>query len=239
MIAYPSSPDLRAIDFKEGVILLVDKPAGWTSFDVVNKIRYRLKRITASKQIKVGHGGTLDPLATGLLIIATGKKTKQLPIYIEEGKAYTGTLFLGATTPSYDAETVPDALYDISTITPERIETARQQLTGEIYQAPPMFSAIKVDGKPLYQRAREGQTLEVPLRKVVIRSFLLSRIALPEIDFEVECSKGTYIRSLVHDFGKLLDAGAYLQRLVRIRSGAFSLSDAWQLDALIQQLDAV
>ena len=227
---------LSKIDFLEGTILLVNKPLRWTSFDVVNKIRYRLRNLYKIKNIKVGHGGTLDPMATGLIIIATGKMTKQLQSFLDMQKAYTGTFFLGATTPSYDSETEPDEYFETDHITTEMIEAARQKFMGVQYQVPPMFSAIKVDGQPLYIKAREGQKLEIEPRKVEIFDFKLDRIDLPEIDFDVSCSKGTYIRSLAYDFGKALGSGAYLKSLVRTRSGEFLLKDAWELEDLIAKL---
>lgn len=227
---------LSKIDFLEGTILLVNKPLHWTSFDVVNKIRYKLRNIYKIKNIKVGHGGTLDPMATGLIIIATGKMTKQLQSFLDMKKAYTGTFFIGATTPSYDSETTPDEYFDIDHITPESVETARRKFLGIQYQIPPMFSAIKVDGQPLYIKAREGEKLEIEPRKVEILDFKLDRIDLPEIDFDVACSKGTYIRSLAYDFGKALGSGAYLKSLVRTRSGDFLLENAWELDDLIEKM---
>ncbi|MEM8909359.1 MAG: tRNA pseudouridine(55) synthase TruB [Bacteroidota bacterium] len=224
-------------DFQAGALLLVDKPKDWTSFDVVNKIRYRLKQLLGVKKIKVGHAGTLDPMATGLLLICTGKMTKQVSKYQGLPKTYTGTLCLGATTPSYDAETEIDQNFSIEHIDPELIEQARQQFLGAIQQIPPMFSAIKVDGQPLYKKARKGITVEVKARPVEIFRFDLLNQSLPEIDFEVECSKGTYIRSLAHDFGKALRSGAYLNRLCRTHIGEYALKDAWQLDELIAFLE--
>jgi tRNA pseudouridine55 synthase len=224
-------------DFKEGAMLLVDKPKGWTSFDVVNKIRYKLKFKLGVKKIKVGHSGTLDPMATGLLIICTGKYTKKLEGYQNLTKIYTGTMTLGASTPSFDAETEIDASYPTDHITEELIQSARQQFLGDLEQVPPIFSAIKVDGQPLYKKARKGIKVEIKPRPVHIYRFDLQRIATPEIDFIVKCSKGTYIRSLAHDFGKALKSGAYLSALCRTQIGDFKLSDAWNIDDLIEHIE--
>lgn len=223
-------------DFKEGALLLVDKPKGWTSFDVVNKIRYTLKFKLGIKKIKVGHSGTLDPMATGLLIICTGKSTKKLEDLQNLTKVYTGTMTLGASTPSFDAETEIDGTYPTDHITPDLINLAKQQFLGDIEQVPPIFSAIKVDGEPLYKKARKGLTVEIKSRPVHIYQFEIQRIEIPEVDFEVKCSKGTYIRSLAHDFGKALKSGAYLSALCRTQIGDFKLSDAWKLEALIDHI---
>lgn len=224
-------------DFINGATLLVDKPAGWTSFDVVNKIRYKLKQRLGLKKIKVGHSGTLDPMATGLLIICTGKATKKLLEYQGYEKTYTGRLRLGATTPSYDSETEIDETFPVTHITPDLLETARLKLTGPQDQVPPVFSAIKVDGQPLYKRARKGEKVAVEARQVIIHSFDLSKIDIPDVEFSVHCSKGTYIRSLVYDFGSLLDSGAYLTALRRTTIGPFDLKNAWQLEDLIEALE--
>ena len=226
-----------AFNFVEGEVLLVDKPKEWTSFDVVNKIRNRIRNVFHLKKIKVGHAGTLDPMATGLLIICTGKDTRRLQDFQDLPKAYAGTLLLGATTPSYDAETAVDATYPTAHITPELLEKARQQFLGPIKQLPPMFSAIKVDGQPLYKKARKGEVVEVEPRKVEIYSFELTRIALPEVDFVVRCSKGTYIRSLVYDLGKALHSGAYLTALCRTAIGPYHVDKAWQLDDLVHRIE--
>lgn len=228
---------LPKYDFLAGAMLLVNKPKGWTSFDVVNKIRYKLKNYLQAKDIKVGHAGTLDPMATGLLIICTGKATKQLNDYQNLPKEYTGTMTLGASTPSYDAEIEIDQFFPTDHITPELIEVARRQFIGNITQIPPMFSAIKVDGQPLYKRARKGETIKIEPRPVSIYEFELTRIALPEMDFRVSCSKGTYIRSLAHDFGKALKSGAYLSVLCRTRIGGYPLQDAWDLEKLLDYIE--
>ena len=216
---------LKEFDFAAGELLLVNKPYQWTSFDVVGKLRNAFKPL----KLKVGHAGTLDPLATGLLIICTGKMTKQIDTFQAEEKEYTGTMILGATTPSYDMETEPDATFSISNISDEQIRTAATQFIGEIQQYPPAHSAVKIDGERLYEKARRGEEVERRLRNVTISEFEITRIALPEIDFRVVCSKGTYIRSLIHDFGAALNNGAYLSGLKRTRSGNYTIADAWEV----------
>jgi tRNA pseudouridine55 synthase len=236
MMQETEPPSLQNLDFQAGTTLLVDKPQGWTSFDVVNKIRHRLKRITGIKRIKVGHAGTLDPLATGLLIICTGKFTKKLTDFQGLDKEYTGTFRFGGTTPSYDAETEVDQEFPYEHITQEALEAARQQFVGTIQQIPPMFSAIKVDGQPLYKRARKGEKIEIKARTVHLYEFDLTEVSLPEVSFRLRCSKGTYVRSLAHDMGQVLDSGAYLTALRRTQVGPFRIEDAWDLEALIDQL---
>ncbi len=229
---------LPQYDFQRGAMLLVDKPKGWTSFDVVNKIRSKIRYQLGIKKIKVGHSGTLDPMATGLLIICTGKFTKKINELQGLSKEYTGTITLGATTPSYDAETEIDATYPTEQITEELIEQARQQFLGDLEQIPPMFSAIKVDGQPLYKKARKGQVVEVKARPVTIHAFDIQEVELPEVDFRVACSKGTYIRSLAYDFGKALRSGGYLSRLRRTQVGDFHIKDAWNLEELVQHIES-
>ncbi len=228
--------DIAQYNFLGGATLLVNKPKGWTSFDVVNKIRYHLKKKLGVKNIKVGHAGTLDPMATGLLIICTGKATKNLADFQGLDKEYTGTLHLGATTPSYDAETEVDETFPTAHLTPELLEQARHQFIGDLQQVPPMYSAIKVGGQPLYKKARKGETMDIQARPVHIYAFDLTAIALPDVDFRVHCSKGTYIRSLAYDFGKTLHSGAYLAALCRTRVGDFKLEDAWEVEAFIHQI---
>lgn len=223
--------------FIEGSCLLVDKPTGWTSFDVVNKIRSSLKFNLGIKKIKVGHAGTLDPLATGLLIICTGKFTKKLADYQGLTKEYVGTFTFGETTPSYDAETEPDASYPTEHITPKMLEKTRKKFLGKLEQLPPMYSAIKVDGQPLYKKARKGEKVEVMPRKVKIFEFELTDVQMPHVKFRVKCSKGTYIRSLAHDFGKALGSGAYLSSLRRTKVGDFKVEDAWDLENLIDRIE--
>ena len=216
-------------DFAGGELLLINKPYRWTSFDVVGKLRNSFKPL----KLKVGHAGTLDPLATGLLIVCTGKMTKQIDTFQAEEKEYTGTMILGATTPSYDMETEPDQQFDISAITEDAIHAATAQFTGDIQQYPPAHSAIKVDGERLYEKARRGEEVELKARNVTISEFEITRIELPEVDFRVVCSKGTYIRSLVNDFGKSLNNGGYLSGLRRTRSGNFKIEDAWEIMELV------
>lgn len=223
-------------NFQEGAMLLVDKPLEWTSFDVVNKIRYALRKALGVRKIKVGHAGTLDPLATGLLIICTGKMTKKIDSYQALYKVYDGVIKLGATTDSYDAETPESEQFSIDGITDTHLQQAAQGFVGEIQQVPPMFSAVKVDGQPLYKKARKGQKVAVKARTVTIHDFKLTNIELPSIDFEVSCSKGTYIRSLAHEFGQSLNNGAYLTKLRRTHIGEYALSDAWNLEALIEHI---
>jgi tRNA pseudouridine55 synthase len=204
----------------EGRILLIDKPFRWTSFDVVNKLRYVLKIK------KIGHAGTLDPLATGLLIICVGRMTKRIEEYMGLEKEYTGTLVLGQTTPSHDLETEVSAAQDISRITREMILEASRSFVGEISQLPPMHSAIRVGGKRAYSFARKGNDVELKPRNVEVREFEITDVRLPEVDFRIVCSKGTYIRSIVRDMGTTLGVGAYLAALRRTRIGTFSIDDA-------------
>ena len=233
----PEDNPLPAYDFLAGATLLIDKPQGWTSFDVVNKVRYKLKHLLKVKKIKVGHAGTLDPMATGLLILCTGKFTKKLTQFQGLPKTYTGTMQMGSVTPSYDAETEVSERFPIDHIDKGLLEGARKKFVGDIEQVPPMFSAIKVNGQPLYKKARKGEQLEIEPRPVHIYDFDLTRVELPEIDFSVSCSKGTYIRSLAYDFGKALESGAYLTALRRTSVGEFRLEDAWQLDQLLDYID--
>jgi tRNA pseudouridine55 synthase len=216
-------------DFTEGQLLLVNKPYNWTSFDVVGKIRNSFKPL----KLKVGHAGTLDPLATGLLIICTGKMTKQIDTFQAQEKEYTGTMVLGETTPSYDMETESDQKFDIGHISEDEIRATCAQFVGDIQQYPPAHSAIKIDGERLYEKARRGEDVELRLRNVTITEFEITAIALPEINFRVVCSKGTYIRSLVNDFGKALNNGAYLSKLRRTRSGDYKVDDAWEVMELV------
>jgi len=222
---------MTAEDYLNGQLILMDKPLNWTSFQVVNKLRWLIRHRYKLKKIKVGHAGTLDPLATGLLIICTGKFTKKINDYQAQHKEYSGTITLGATTPSYDLETEFDESFDISNITDEMIEVTRQQFIGHIEQKPPVFSALKKEGKRLYEYARKGESIDIPLRKVHISVFEITQIALPNINFRVCCSKGTYIRSLAHDFGKLLKNGAHLSALRRTGIGDFSINSSISIEA--------
>jgi tRNA pseudouridine55 synthase len=213
-------------DFKKGQVLLIDKPLHWTSFQVVNKIRWHIRKKYHIKKIKVGHAGTLDPLATGLLIICTGKFTKKIETYQAQTKEYTGEITLGATTPSYDLETKINETFSITHITKESVYETAKLFIGEIEQKPPIFSAIKKDGKKLYELAREGKTTEIKTRKITIEAFEITKINFPKVSFRVTCSKGTYIRSLAFDFGKALNSGGYLSQLRRTKIGDFSVVNA-------------
>ena len=213
-------------DFESGVVLLINKEINWTSFDVVKKIKNLLKEKFRFKKIKVGHAGTLDPLATGLLVICTGKSTKMISEIQNQKKEYTGELTMGATTPSYDLETEIDHRYDISNISEKDISSKTKLFIGEVSQKPPIFSAIKVKGERLYEKARRGEKINIKKRKITVYNFKLTKILLPKINFIIECSKGTYIRSIAHDFGKSLNNGAHLSKLVRTKIGEFDLKDA-------------
>lgn len=222
------------IDFVEGDVLLVNKPLEWTSFDAINKIKCLIKHHLGLKKTKVGHAGTLDPLATGLLIVCVGKFTKKIDDYQAQEKEYTGTFVLGKTTPSSDLETKIDAEYPTEHINEELINSMIPKFIGEIDQTPPLFSAKKIHGERAYELARRGENIELPSRKIEITRFEITRIELPEIDFKVVCSKGTYIRALARDFGKALQSGAYLKALCRTRIGEFKLEDAYSLDDIEQ-----
>ncbi len=229
---------MDAEDFKNGQVLLIDKPLNWTSFQVVNKLRWAIRKKFGLKKIKVGHAGTLDPLATGLLVICTGKRTKTIEKLQAETKEYTGRLRLGETTPSYDLETSVDKRWPLEHITTEMIQAATEEFLGKIEQTPPIFSAVKQDGVRLYERARKGEKVEVKKRVVEIFEFEITGIDMPEVDFRVRCSKGTYIRSLAHDFGKKLGSGAHLTRLRRTRSGDFDVDDAETIEGFLNRLDS-
>jgi|SRR6476661_5683195 len=221
-----SKKALADFDFETGEVLLLDKPLTWSSFDVVRKVKNTL-RIK-----KIGHAGTLDPLATGLLILCTGKKTKEIDLIQAQEKEYTGTFRLGETTPSFDLETPVDSTRPYAHLTQEELQAAVQQFVGSIQQTPPLFSAVKVDGKRAYELARTGQVAEIKAKTIEIKAFELTRIALPDVDFRVVCTKGTYIRSLARDLGEALGCGAHLSKLVRTRIGEYQLADAWTMDDL-------
>ena len=210
--------------FEEGCVILIDKPLQWTSFDVIKKIRYLIK------VKKVGHAGTLDPLASGLLIICTGKFTKKVNEYMSQEKEYTGSFTLGAVTPTYDLESEPGDFVSIEHITPDMIHQATKLFTGEILQLPPVHSAIKIKGKRVYEMARRGEEVILEPRKILISVFEITGIALPLVNFRVVCTTGTYIRSLAFDFGKALGCGAYLSSLCRTRIGAYRLEDALSIE---------
>ena len=225
-------------NFEEGETLLFNKPLHWTSFDVVNKVRQVLKNYTGQKKLKVGHAGTLDPLATGLLLICTGKMTKKIDGFQGQEKEYTGTLLLGATTPSFDLETEVDKHFETSKLKEEELHAAAQTFTGEIEQAAPAYSALKIEGERAYEKARRGEKPAIRVRRIHISVFELTAIRLPEADFRVVCSKGTYIRSLVHDFGKALNNGACLTVLTRTRIGDSLLANAWEVNDFVQMIKA-
>jgi len=224
-------------DFKNGQVLLIDKPLEWTSFQVVNKIRWEIKQRFNLKKIKVGHAGTLDPLATGLLILCTGKFTKKIDKFQAQQKEYTGTFTLGGTTPSYDLETEIDKTYATDHINNQLIQEATQQFIGDIKQKPPIFSAIKKDGKRMYEYARARETVEIKSRNVTVTSFEITKINLSKIDFKISCSKGTYIRSIAHDFGAALNSGAHLSALRRTKIGDFSVQNAQSIEEFITSLN--
>lgn len=226
------TPQTKAPDFLAGQVILIDKPLTWTSFNVVAKIRYTISRKLGIKKIKVGHAGTLDPLATGLLIICTGKATKTIESIQAKEKEYTGTFHIGATTPSYDLETEVDKTYATEHINKELLEKARLSFFGENEQTPPIFSAVKVDGKRAYKSARKGEEIKLKKRKIIISELEWDN-NLPELAFRVKCSKGTYIRSLANDVGKALQSGAYMSSLRRTQNGQFRIEQAWQIEDLV------
>ncbi|WEK33452.1 MAG: tRNA pseudouridine(55) synthase TruB [Candidatus Pseudobacter hemicellulosilyticus] len=216
--------ELSSVNFEQGYTLLINKPLEWTSFDVVRKIRNTIKIK------KVGHAGTLDPLATGLLIVCTGKFTKRINEYMAQEKEYTGHFTLGAVTPTYDLEAEPTDLKDYTAITPEQLHAATGPFTGQILQVPPMHSAIKKDGKRVYELARRGEHIELEPRSIHIKAFEITAIEMPVVHFRVVCSTGTYIRSLAHDFGQALGCGAHLSKLVRTRIGEFTLDQSMTME---------
>ena len=217
---------MTAEDYKNGQLLLVDKPLKWTSFQVVNKLRWAIRAKYGIKKIKVGHAGTLDPLATGLLIICTGKFTKKIHEYQGLLKEYTGTITVGSSTPSFDLETDINETFPTKHITTDLIQETTKEFIGEIMQAPPVFSALKKDGERLYKKARRGEEVDIPKRLVTVYEFEITKIELPKIDFRISCSKGTYIRSIAHDFGKALQSGGHLSALRRTKIGNFAVDKA-------------
>lgn len=225
------------MNFKEGEILYVDKPLKWTSFAVVNKVRYHICRKLGVKKIKVGHAGTLDPLATGVMIICTGKATKRIEEFQYHTKEYIATLQLGATTPSFDLEKEIDATYPTEHITRELVEETLQRFVGQIEQIPPVFSACKVEGKRAYDLARKGEEVELKAKTLVIDEIELLECRLPEIKIRVVCSKGTYIRALARDIGQALDSGAHLTGLVRTRVGEVKLEHCLSVEGFPEWLD--
>ena len=222
--------DFSLESFINGKLLLINKPINWTSFQVVNKIRWLIKSNYAIKKIRVGHAGTLDPLAQGLLIVCTGKLTKKIVEYQDKKKSYSGTFFIGATTPSFDLETEIDSTYSIKNIDEKNLIQTSKKFLGKSKQSPPIFSAIKLKGKKLYNYARKGENVKLEKREINIYKFELTKINLPLVDFRIECSKGTYIRSIANDFGKELKSGAYLQNLVRTSIGNYKLKNALSIN---------
>ena len=227
---------MTAEDYQNGQFLLIDKPLNWTSFQVVNKLRWEIRQRYSIKKIKVGHAGTLDPLATGLLILCTGKFTKKIETYQAQEKEYTGTITVGGTTPSYDLETEINEIFPIDHITETLIKETTEQFLGEIDQKPPIFSALKKDGRKLYEIARAGETVEIKTRKITISEFEITNVNFPHIDFRVVCSKGTYIRSLAYDFGKALNSGGHLSALRRTKIGNYSVEDSESIGGFIERL---
>ncbi len=225
-----------SFNFEAGEIVLVNKPYRWTSFDVIGSIRYFFKKELGIKKFKIGHAGTLDPLATGLLILCCGPATKRIEEFKDFDKEYTGTFVLGATTASHDLEKPVDEIHPVEHITDELILNAARSLTGEILQVPPVFSAIKINGKRAYKYARKDEEVEIAAREVSVPVFEITRIALPEVDFRIVCSKGTYIRSIARDFGKALHSGAHLSALCRTRVGPYLLSDAYEVDGFKEMI---
>ncbi|HQZ25164.1 MAG TPA: tRNA pseudouridine(55) synthase TruB [Flavobacterium sp.] len=226
-------------DYLNGQIILIDKPLHWTSFQAVNKMKYALiNKAGLPKKFKIGHAGTLDPLASGLLLVCTGKFTKRITELQGQAKEYTGTFFIGATTPSYDLETEIDQTFDISHINESLVHETVKQFLGEIDQKPPVFSAIKKDGIRLYEHARAGEFVEIASRKTTIHEFEITRISLPEVDFRVVCSKGTYIRSLAYDFGKAINSGSHLIALRRTKIGDYEVDKAIDITLFEQSLSS-
>lgn len=224
--------------YLNGQVLLIDKPLHWTSFQAVNKLKYLLiNKAGLPKKFKIGHAGTLDPLATGLLLICTGKFTKRIAELQGQAKEYTGTFYIGASTPSYDLETEIDQTFETSHIDDSLIHETVQQFIGEIDQKPPIYSAIKKDGVRLYEHARAGETVEINFRKTTIHEFEITRIALPEIDFRVVCSKGTYIRSLAFDFGKAMHSGSHLTALRRTKIGEYHVNNAMNIHDFVSSFE--
>lgn len=223
-------------DYLSGQVLLIDKPLHWTSFQVVNKLRWEIRQAFNIKKIKVGHAGTLDPLATGLLVICTGKMTKQIDTFQGQIKEYTGTFTLGSTTPSFDLETEINETFETNHISEDLIHKITKQFIGEIEQFPPVFSALKKDGKRLYEYARAGESVEIKPRTVTISEFKITKIDTLNINFRVVCSKGTYIRSLANDFGKAMQSGAHLSALRRTKIGDFNVDDAVSIETFISSL---
>ena len=222
---------MKEYNFSEGEVLLFDKPYEWTSFDLVNNVRYFIRNKLDYPKLKIGHAGTLDPLATGLLILCTGKYTKKIDDYQAQEKEYTGTFTIGATTPSFDMEKEVDKTYDYSHVTEELINAATNKFTGTFQQTPPIFSAVKINGKRAYDYARNNEEVVIKSKEITISEFEITKINLPEVNFRIVCSKGTYIRALARDFGETLNCGSYLSALCRTRIGEFKLEEAFEVEA--------
>jgi tRNA pseudouridine55 synthase len=229
----------KHFDFQEGAVLLIDKPGDWTSFDVVNKIRFKIKYGFGYKKIKVGHAGTLDPLATGLLIVCTGKFTKKIDKIQNQPKKYSGEIVLGKTTPTYDGESEADRMFPISHIDEQLVEEVKNSFIGEQFQVPPIYSAIKIKGQTAYSLARRGEDVILKARKVEITSLETNRVSDEILSFHIHCSKGTYIRSLAHDMGQRLDSGAYLGKLRREEIGIYSVQDALSIEEIVNYIEGI
>ena len=227
----------KETDFVSGALLLINKPPEWTSFDVVKKVRNLIKKKLQINKIKVGHAGTLDPLATGLLIVCTGKFTKRIDEIQRQVKCYTGHFTLGASTPSFDLETKVNQTFETAHITKQLLEEVVKQFEGEINQIPPIFSALKKDGERLYKLVRKNKKVEIESRKVTIHSFKITKINMPEVSFKISCSKGTYIRSIANDFGKALNSGAHLSELCRTKIGEYNLKQATNIKELEEKIN--
>lgn len=236
---FEKSDSLSIDDLREGGFFLVDKPQGWTSFDIVNKLRYAIRRQLGLKRYKIGHAGTLDPLATGLLIICFSKYTKQIESFMGLPKSYDGTIRLWQTTPCYDAELEVDTYYPQTRFSIDQIEEVRASFLGTTEQFPPVFSAIKKNGVPMYKLARDGKRPEMKSRTITITKMDVTRVDLPNVDVSIDCSKGTYIRSIAHDFGQKLGSGAYLSALRRTKIGDYDVRGAWSIGDLCTYIDSL
>ena len=235
---FEKDSDLNLHELSEGGAVLVNKELDWTSFDVVNKIRSSLRKTLSRKKVKVGHAGTLDPRATGLLIVCFGPATKKIFHFQDLNKEYVGEFYLGGTTPTYDTETEIDKEYPTEHINDQLLMDKTHQFIGKIEQVPPIFSAIKKDGIPMYKRARSGEKVEIKSRQIEIEAFDIIQSKLPLVSFRVKCGKGTYIRSLAYDYGKALDSGGYLQSLCRTKIGDYDVNDSWNVHDLCDKIDA-
>jgi tRNA pseudouridine55 synthase len=229
---------MRNFNFTEGEVLLIDKPYKWTSFDVISKLRSHIRGRLGLKKLKVGHAGTLDPLATGLVIVCTGKFTKRINEFQDAIKEYTGTICLGATTPSFDLEKEIDETFDIAHLNDRLIYDTAAQFIGDFNQMPPQFSAKKVNGKRAYEYARQNKEVDLQTRKITISEFEITGINLPDVDFRIVCTKGTYIRAIARDFGEALNCGGHLTVLRRTRNGSMKVEEAQTLEEIMQEISA-